>query len=113
MISVYIERNDQGEIIALHKSSTNSASEQKPLNDPEVIAYLSENPAAGPIKTLLHTTDPGMIRVIDDLVDTLISKNVIKFTDLPTDAQQKLLNRKKFRSDLSKDTIIMDDEGIL
>jgi hypothetical protein len=110
---IYVERNDAGEIIALHKSSTNSATEQKQLSDPEVIEFLESNHDAGPIKTLLSATDPGMIRVIDDLVDVLVTKKVIKFTDLPDEAQQKLFNRKKVRSDLSKDTIIMDDEGIL
>jgi hypothetical protein len=110
---IYVERNDAGEIIALHKRSTNSATEQKQLSDPEVIAFLESNHDAGPIKTLLSATDPGMIRVIDDLVDVLVTKKIIKFTDLPDEAQQKLFNRKKVRSDLSKDTIIMDDEGIL
>lgn len=110
---IYVERNDAGEIIALHKNSTNTASEQKPLSDPEVLAFLESHHEAGPIRTLLTRTDPGMIRVIDDLVDVLITKNIIKFTDLPHEAQEKLLNRKKVRSDLNKDTIIMDDEGIL
>ena len=110
---IYVERNDAGEIIALHKSSTNSATEQKQLSDSEVIAFLESNHDAGPIKTLLSATDPGMIRVIDDLVDVLVTKKIIKFTDLPDEAQQKLFNRKKVRSDLNKDTIIMDDEGIL
>lgn len=110
---IYVERNDAGEIVALHKSSTNSATEQKELSDPEVLNFLENHHDAGPIKTLLHTTDTGMIRVIDDVVDLLVSKNIIKFTDLPEEAQQKLLNRKQFRSDLGKDTIIMDDEGIL
>jgi hypothetical protein len=110
---IYIERNNAGEIIALHNNSTNTASEQKPLSDPEVMDFLDSHHDAGPVRTLLTRTDPGMIRVIDDLVDVLITKNVIKFTDLPSEAQEKLLNRKKVRSDLHNDTIIMDDEGIL
>ena len=110
---IYIERNDAGDIIALHNNSTNTVSEQKALSDPEVMAFLEKHHTTGPIKTLLSSTDPGMIRVIDDLVDTLITKNVLKFTDLPQEAQNKLLNRKKVRSGLHKDTIIMDDDGIL
>lgn len=110
---IFVERNHTGEIIALHKNSTKTINEQKSLKDPEVMAFLESHHDAGPIKTLLNRTDPGMIRVIDDLVDVLITKNVIKFTDLPEEAQHKLLNRKKVRSDLGKDTIMMDDEGIL
>ena len=42
-----------------------------------------------------------MVRVIEDLVDVLIGKNVFNFTDLPRIAQKKLLNRRQLRRNLS------------
>jgi hypothetical protein len=35
--------------------------------------------------------------VLEDLVDVLISRNVIRITDLPPEAQNKLFERKRFR----------------
>ncbi len=48
----------------------------------------------------LKATDQGFIRVTEDLIDTLISKNIITLSDLPTDAQEKVNNRKTKRADL-------------
>lgn len=42
--------------------------------------------------------DAGFVRVLEDLIDTLILKNVIHQTDLPPAAQKKLMVRKGLRS---------------
>ena len=44
--------------------------------------------------------DQDFIRVIEDLVDLLIHKNLIRMTDLPVEAQRKLLSRKGARERL-------------
>ena len=41
--------------------------------------------------------DASLVRVLEDLVDVLISRNVIRITDLPPEAQKKLFERKRFR----------------
>lgn len=45
-----------------------------------------------------QTVDAGFVRVLEDLIDTLILKNVIHHTDLPVAAQKKLMVRKGLRS---------------
>jgi hypothetical protein len=42
--------------------------------------------------------DAEFVRVIEDLIDTLIMKNVIRHTDLPDAAQRKLMLRKGLRN---------------
>jgi hypothetical protein len=42
--------------------------------------------------------DADFVRVIEDLIDTLIAKNIIRHTDLPAAAQKKLLLRKGLRN---------------
>ena len=37
------------------------------------------------------------MRVIEDVIDTLIARHVINITDLPDQAQAKLFARKSFR----------------
>ena len=45
------------------------------------------------------------MRVIEDLIDALIVKNVINITDLPDQVQAKLLARKSFRERVSKSSL--------
>ena len=48
-----------------------------------------------------------------DVIDTLISKNVINITDLPVEAQTKLFGRKGYRERATKDALKLfgDDDG--
>jgi hypothetical protein len=41
--------------------------------------------------------DADFVRVIEDVIDTLIARHVINITDLPAEAQAKLFARKSFR----------------
>lgn len=41
--------------------------------------------------------DSDFVRVIEDVIDTLIARHVINITDLPDQAQAKLFARKSFR----------------
>jgi len=48
----------------------------------------------------LQSSDTAMVRVLEDLVDVLVAKDVIRLTDLPADARQRLLRRKAARGKL-------------
>ena len=48
----------------------------------------------------LDRTDLGFIRVLEDLIDVLIGRGLIQFTDLPAPAQSKLLERRALRQRL-------------
>jgi hypothetical protein len=58
---------------------------------------------------LLSMSDVGIIRIVEDLVDLLVRKNVIMFTDLPSEAQSKLRERKKMRERMYDQGIMVDD----
>lgn len=58
--------------------------------------------------------DADFVRVIEDLIDTLIAKNIIRHTDLPAAAQKKLLLRKGLRNRVKGALNLLDtDERIL
>lgn len=46
----------------------------------------------------IEKTEMGMIRVVEDLIDVLIAKNTILFTDLPVSVQGKITTRKTART---------------
>jgi len=50
----------------------------------------------------LSQSDASLVRVLEDLIDVLINRGVIQFTDLPEEAQAKLLERRETRANLSK-----------
>jgi hypothetical protein len=57
----------------------------------------------------LQQTDADVVRVLDDLIELLIDKGVIQFTELPPEAQQKLLNRSQLRQN-QRDLNLLEDE---
>lgn len=58
----------------------------------------------------LASSDQALIRVLEDLVETLVSRNVIHFTDLPEAAQTKLLERRSLRRSLNGLQLLQEDE---
>lgn len=49
----------------------------------------------------LSQSDLALVRVLEDLIDILIPRGLIQFTDLPLAAQAKLLSRRETRAALS------------
>jgi hypothetical protein len=58
-------------------------------------------PGSGDFSSL----DADFVRVIEDVIDALLSKNVINATDLPAEAQAKLFARKTFRDRASRNAL--------
>lgn len=60
-------------------------------------------------KNALSQSDSEMARVLEDLVDVLITRGVIQFTDLPEAAQAKLLERRQNRVSLYQRLNLLPD----
>ncbi|OWT79859.1 MULTISPECIES: hypothetical protein [unclassified Achromobacter] len=54
--------------------------------------------------------DADFVRVLEDLIDTLIANGTLRLTDLPVQAQQKLTRRKQQRARLSEHLDLLGDE---
>ena len=130
----YIRRDAEGNISGLVEAPDGQEAEQASINDPEVMAFLfSDERARGiPEGCNLHApqclevifglqdarksmldSDLAMSRVVEDLIDLLIHKGVIRFTDLPEAAQKKLLARTEARTDLSGHSPLIGGEDVL
>ncbi|MFC1837591.1 hypothetical protein ACFLYW_02800 [Thermodesulfobacteriota bacterium] len=106
---LYIERDDDGNIIALHNKPENGTIEQKSIMDEEILEFLDKSVDTDPWVQLLSLSDIGIIRILEDLIDLLIKKNVIMFTELPEEAQGKIRERKRVREKLDSDHLMVDD----
>lgn len=89
----YVTRDPHGLIDAVHRDPV-AGSEALPSDHPEVLAFLGQD---GEHQHRFASLDATLVRVIEDLVDVLIERNIIRITDLPVEAQQKLFERKHFR----------------
>lgn len=55
--------------------------------------------------------DADFVRVLEDVIDALITNGTLRLTDLPIDAQRKLAARKAHRARLNEDLDLLDDDG--
>ena len=95
----YVRRNDRGQIDSVHRDSE-AAGEFVAEGDSELIAFVGATASPD-----FDQLDAGFVRVLEDLIDTLIVKNILNITDLPEQAQAKLFARKSFRERVSKSSL--------
>lgn len=109
----YVSRNDAGEITGLHHSPPAADAEWLESEDSEIHQFLHSCAATEQARRSLSNTDSDMVRVIEDLVELLIAKNVFNFTELPEAVQRKLGSRKRLREDLGMlSNLIGKDDSI-
>ncbi len=102
----FITRNPDGAIASLLREAPSAGAEFLAPDAPEVIAFL------GGGNDDFGRLDAEFVRVIEDVIDALIVKNVINITDLPELAQAKLFARKSFRERITLHSLrLFDDSG--
>ena len=94
----YVVRNAQGAVVGLIKEAGSFSSEFLAADHPEVATFVAEAEQLEPGLFSLRA-DLDMVRVIEDVIDVLIAKNLILLTDLPQAVQQKLLQRRSRRTE--------------
>ena len=97
----YVRRNALGEIDSLHRRAQGN-DELLPDDHPDVQAFVGNT---GLESRAFEQLDADFVRVIEDVIDTLIVKNVLNITDLPDQAQAKLFARKSFRERVSQSSL--------
>jgi hypothetical protein len=104
-----IERDQSGAIVAIRNSAERQGLEPASLLDEEVLAFLRSSGEVDALAQLLALSDNAIVRVLEDLVDLLIDKKLILFTELPPAAQEKLSGRKQIRQKLGSADLMVDD----
>ncbi|MEO8278821.1 MAG: hypothetical protein ABI564_03950 [Ideonella sp.] len=101
----YVTRNAEGQIESLHRNASDEAGEFVDEQHPEVREFMGSTGEDDNFSRL----DAGFVRVIEDLVDVLLAKNILNVTDLPAEAQAKLFARKGFRDRISSNSLQLFD----
>jgi hypothetical protein len=110
----YVKRNEQGKVVQLLDISSNEHSEWLEVSDEEVVDFLHQSPKADDLLKVLSGSDGSMVRVVEDVVDLLLQKQIFNFTELPEAVQSKLNERKKLRHEVNAlSNLIAEDDNIL
>jgi len=105
----YVKRDEQGRITAVTLQPEGGLVEV-PAHSPELLDFMGR---MGIEQGALQQSDMRLVRVLEDLIDLLIDRDVIRFTDLPLPAQQKLMERRSMRQSLGAlDLLGGNDETI-
>ena len=110
----YIKRDTSGNIYSIAGQQDAEHHEFIAATNEELVAFLTGQSATDETKQTLAESDKDIARVTDDLIQLMINKNLILFTDLPEAVQQKLLSREKLRSHVSRqnNNFLDDSESI-
>lgn len=110
----YVIRDSSGKIVQVIEDLAGATYESVPDNAPELQEYY-DGRELGPhtLRMQLVQSDQGMARLVEDLIDILIAKHVIQFTDLPPAAGAKYLQRQGKREKLGAlNNLIAEDKDI-
>ena len=108
----YAKRDADGHIVALYNQDTGEGLEQVTSNDPDVLKFLSRAESDRTL-SFLQQSDLELVRVVEDLIELKVDKNLILFTELPGAAQEKLLGRKRAREHLHEPCLVLDESEII
>lgn len=105
----YVRRDAAGQIVAISVEPIEGFGEEN--SAAAAIDDLEQR--LGSARSRLQESDREVVRVLDDLVNVLIDKNLIRFTDLPAAAQRKLIERRGLRESGTQLGLLGDDSGLL
>ncbi|WP_111415578.1 tryptophan synthase subunit beta like protein [Billgrantia lactosivorans] len=91
---MYIKRDESGQIEQVSREATVECREFVPPCSPELQSFVAEDDAEN---LALSKSDLAFVRVLEDVINVLMDKGVLSFTDLPEPAQQKLMERQSLR----------------
>jgi hypothetical protein len=93
---VYIKRDKDGQICAMYSQENSGITEQIDIDAPEFVDFLTR--CNSELKLKFLQSDLQLIRVLEDVINILMDKNIITITDFPQPVIDKLLARQAFRT---------------
>jgi hypothetical protein len=111
---LYAKRDQNGNITALETKANAQAKEPVSTDNPEVLEFLNKHSESTDLKQILTESDVKLARVVEDLIELLIDKNIIMLTELPEAAQLKLVSRQRVRNAIQgEDELMVGEDDIL
>lgn len=106
----FVRRDAAGSIISVFHQSIADDLVEISHDDPELTAFLETTSPQAEERRKMVESDLGMARVLEDLIDVLIEKGHLMFTDFPEMAQKKLMERRGLRKEFAYMESLFGDE---
>lgn len=106
---MHVKRDDKGNITAV---SSEPLAEFETIDDDDAQLALFMEGLRNKNSLDFLSSDLEMSRVLEDVIDLLIDRQIIRFTDLPPQAQKKLNNRHHLRTRNNSLGLLDDDDGL-
>lgn len=106
-VVLYLRRDANGRISAVSRVESPGFSEGGLADASEVVEFLD---GVNPTRSPFAESDLELIRVIEDLIDLLINKEILRLTDFPESAQLKLFERRRLRNSLHSLNLLADGQ---
>lgn len=107
----FVHKDETGKILAVYEELIDGT-EEVASDDLALVEFITKNIPSTNMSDEWVQSDLALSRVVEDLVDVLIEKNLIMFTDLPEGAQQKLMERRGLRKEFTYvENLFGDDEN--
>jgi hypothetical protein len=90
----YVKRDTAGRIVAVSQVADEAHPEQVSDDDPALAVFLRGMSAGAEFVE----SDLDFVRVFEDVLELLLARGVIRFTDLPGAAQAKMIRRRSMRA---------------
>ena len=97
----FVKRDHQGKITNVYHQYIEEGLEEVHHEDPELTGFLEGTAPDEQKRREMVESDLALSRVMEDLIEILIEKGVIYFTDFPAGAQKKLLGRRGMRKEFA------------
>lgn len=105
---IYVKRDPTGRVVAVSQEPMEGF---EPTN--EISAAETNELLRSATDSHFQSSDLEFIRVLDDVIDLLISKNIILFTELPEVVQEKYTQRTQMRERRRESLHLLEDEEFL
>ncbi|GAA0567060.1 tryptophan synthase subunit beta like protein [Halomonas salifodinae] len=106
---MYVKRDEDGAIIKVSKVQDEECQELVASGDMALSEFLG---VAGEHDELTRS-DLDFVRVLEDVIHLLMDKGVIRFTDLPDAARDKLVTRQSLRRRINDIGLMGEEDDVI
>lgn len=108
---VYVQRDAQGKLLRVEPLPFDGMSEPIAVESEELQNWLKVKEEVKARLESLNSSDLELVRVLEDVVNVLVDRGVIQYTDLPEAARTKLDQRAVARADIEGLTSLLKESG--
>lgn len=97
---VYVQRDAAGRLLRVEHEPFDGMTENLAVESEELLTWLAAKDEVKARLDSLKQSDLELVRVLEDVVSALVERGVIRYTDLPEAARNKLDQRAIVRAEI-------------